>query len=447
MPLVIADRVKETTTTTGTGTITLAGAATGFRSFSVVGNGNTTYYAIVEPIGGAWEVGIGTYSTTGPTLARTTVLSSSNSGSLVNFPAGTKEVYVTYPAGRSVFSDGFNASGTWGINISGNAANVTGTVAIANGGTGATTRQEAMDALAGAVTAGQYLRGNGTDVVMSAIQAADVPTLNQNTTGTASNVTGTVAVANGGTGSTTAAGARTNLGSTTVGDGFFTLTNPGAIRFTRINADNTVSALDAATFRTAIGAGTGSGTVTSVGGTGSVNGITLSGTVTSSGSLTLGGSLSGVSLTTQVSGTLPVGNGGTGATTLTGVVIGNGASAFTVKTNPSGAFVGDTDTQTLTNKTLTSPDITQNVQLISTNTTAVRSRTYVLTASLTLTLPASPAAGDWVAFINRSGTTTASIARNGSNIMSLAEDMTLDSAQARGTLVFADATRGWTLID
>jgi hypothetical protein len=87
------------------------------------------------------------------------------------------------------------------------ATQVTGTLPIANGGTGATTRQDAMDALAGAVTSGQYLRGNGTDVVMSAIQVADVPTLNQNTTGTAANVTGTVAIANGGTGATTLAGA------------------------------------------------------------------------------------------------------------------------------------------------------------------------------------------------------------------------------------------------
>jgi hypothetical protein len=291
-------------------------------------------------------------------------------------------------------------------NISGNAANVTGTVAIANGGTGQTTQQTAINALAGAVTSGQFLRGNGTNVVMSAIQvadvptlnqnttgsaatlttgrtisitgdlaytspsfngsanvtaagtlatvnanvgsftnasitvngkglitaassgtapvtsvtgtspvassggttpaislssgygdtqnpyasktanfvlaapngtagvptfraivAADIPTLNQNTTGTASNVTGTVAVANGGTGATTAATARTNLGATTVGSNFFTLANPSAITFVRINADNTVSTLDAATFRTAIGAGTGSGTVTSVTGT------------------------------------------------------------------------------------------------------------------------------------------------------------------------------------
>jgi hypothetical protein len=100
-------------------------------------------------------------------------------------------------------------------NTTGTAANVTGVVAFANGGTGQTTRQDAMDALAGAVTSGQYLRGNGTDVVMSAIQAADVPTLNQNTTGTASNVTGTVAIANGGTGQTTQTAAFDALAPTT----------------------------------------------------------------------------------------------------------------------------------------------------------------------------------------------------------------------------------------
>jgi hypothetical protein len=85
-------------------------------------------------------------------------------------------------------------------------------VAINRGGTGAATQQAAINALAGATTSAQFLRGNGTNVVMSAIQAGDVPTLNQNTTGTASNVTGTVAVANGGTGESNAQAAISNLG-------------------------------------------------------------------------------------------------------------------------------------------------------------------------------------------------------------------------------------------
>jgi hypothetical protein len=102
MALVLADRVKETTTTTGTGTVTLLGASTGYQSFSVVGNANTTYYTIAGQTGSEWEVGIGTYTLVGTLLARTTVLASSNAGSLVTFSAGTKDVFVTYPAGRSV---------------------------------------------------------------------------------------------------------------------------------------------------------------------------------------------------------------------------------------------------------------------------------------------------------------------------------------------------------
>jgi hypothetical protein len=102
-------------------------------------------------------------------------------------------------------------------NTTGTASNVTGTVAIANGGSGQTTAQLGMNAFAGAVTSGSYLRGNGTNVVMSTIQAADVPTLNQNTTGTAANVTGTVAIANGGTGQTTASAALTALGGINTG--------------------------------------------------------------------------------------------------------------------------------------------------------------------------------------------------------------------------------------
>jgi hypothetical protein len=103
MALVIADRVQETTTTTGTGTVTLLGAVLGFQSFSVIGNANTTFYTIAG--GSEWEVGLGTYTSSGTTLARTTVFDSSNAGSLVNFSAGTKNVFVTYPADRSISLD------------------------------------------------------------------------------------------------------------------------------------------------------------------------------------------------------------------------------------------------------------------------------------------------------------------------------------------------------
>ena len=100
MALVLKDRVKETTTTTSTGTYTLAGAVTGFQSFSVVGDGNTTYYTVTD--GTDWEVGIGTYTSSGTTLSRDTILESSNSGSAVNWGAGSKDVFLTYPAERSV---------------------------------------------------------------------------------------------------------------------------------------------------------------------------------------------------------------------------------------------------------------------------------------------------------------------------------------------------------
>jgi len=105
MALVLADRVRETSTTTGTGTFTLAGAVVSYQSFAAVGNTNTTYYTIVNQNAAEWEVGIGTYTSSGTTLARTTVLSSSNAGSAVNFSAGTKDVWGDYPAGKAVTTD------------------------------------------------------------------------------------------------------------------------------------------------------------------------------------------------------------------------------------------------------------------------------------------------------------------------------------------------------
>ena len=106
MALVVADRVKETTTSTGTGAITLAGAQANFVAFSaVLSDGDTTFYAIVDDNNLAWEVGVGTYASAGNTVTRTTVLASSNAGSAVNLQAGTKDVFVTNPATQAVYLD------------------------------------------------------------------------------------------------------------------------------------------------------------------------------------------------------------------------------------------------------------------------------------------------------------------------------------------------------
>jgi len=139
MALVVFDRVQESTTTAGTGSITLGGAVAGFQSFAVVGNGNTTFYCIVDTQVGAWEVGVGTYSTTGPTLARTTILSNSNGNTTpitLSSSANTKSVFVTYPSETSVNLD---ASGN--VTALGNVTSGTWqgtTIGVAYGGTGVT---------------------------------------------------------------------------------------------------------------------------------------------------------------------------------------------------------------------------------------------------------------------------------------------------------------------
>ena len=107
MALVLNDRVKETSTTTGTGTLNLSGAVSGFETFvEGVGDGNTTYYAIVNRDADEWEIGLGTVTDASTdTLARTTVITSSNSDSATNFSAGTKDVFVTLPASKAAKLD------------------------------------------------------------------------------------------------------------------------------------------------------------------------------------------------------------------------------------------------------------------------------------------------------------------------------------------------------
>ena len=139
MPLVLKDRVKVTSTTTGTGTFTLGSAAAGFQDFSVIGDGNTTFYTIAGVGSGQWEVGIGTYTASGTTLSRDTILESSNSGNAVDFSAGDKDVFVTYPAEKAVY---FNAAGQVDVDnlrLDGNtlsSTNTDGNVVLDPNGTG-----------------------------------------------------------------------------------------------------------------------------------------------------------------------------------------------------------------------------------------------------------------------------------------------------------------------
>ena len=220
------------------------------------------------------------------------------------------------------------ASGGGGGGGSGTVTNVA--VSTANGLAGTVATSTTTPVITLSTTATGILKGDGTAI--SAAVAGDFPTLNQNTTGTASNVTGVVAIANGGTGQTTAANAINALVPSQTGNNGKVLTTDGTVVSWQTSA--------------------GSGTVTSVGITAGSSKISSSGgPITSSGSITvdvvesnltlsnMGGSLA---LGSQVTGTLPVANGGTGATTLTGVVKGNGTSAFTAGTVALGSEVSGT---------------------------------------------------------------------------------------------------------
>jgi len=165
MALVIADRVRETSTTTGTGTLTLDGAVTGFRTFSsAIGDTNTCYYTIT--MNGDYEVGLGTVGA--GTLARTTILKSSNSNTAVNFGAGTKDVFVTYAADKAVYKDASNNVNALGTISSGvwNGTEIT----VPYGGTGVATltgivKGNGQSAFSAAVAGTDYVTPTGTETL------------------------------------------------------------------------------------------------------------------------------------------------------------------------------------------------------------------------------------------------------------------------------------------
>lgn len=320
-----------------------------------------------------------------------------------------------------LYSTGSYADPTWLTSLA--ASKITGTLAVANGGTGQSTYTNGQLLIGNTtgntltkatLTAGAGIsitNGNGSITIANSSTATvssvalTVPT-GLAVSGSPITTSGTLAVTmatgyaipttasqtnwdtaytdrnkwDGGATGLTASTGRTSLGATTVGSNLFTLTNPTAVTFLRVNADNTVSTLDAATFRTAIGAGTGNGTVTSVTGTGTVSGLTLSGTVSTTGSLTLGGTLSGIPNTALTNSSITI-NG-------TATALGSSISVGTV-----------TSVAALTLVT-TGTDVSSTV---ATGTT---------TPVITLSIPTASAtnrgalsAADWTTFNNKTSNT------------------------------------------
>ena len=332
--------------------------------------------------------------------ATTAMLAAGSNGQVLTLAAGlpswatpttgtVTSVAMSVPSFLSVTGSPITGSGTLAVSLSGTA------LPIANGGSGQTTAQLAMNAFAGAVTSGSYLRGDGTNVVMSTIQTADVPTLNQNTTGTAANVTGVVAIANGGTNSSSATptagavpyGTGTAYAFTLAGTSGQVLTSAGAGAPTWATPANYATVTDDTTTnatRYPLFAAVTTGDLTAE--------------FTSSTRLQFNPS-TGALTTTSLTPTnaLGIAYGGTGATTL---------AAASIATY--------TGTETLTNKTFTNPTVTNYVETVvaignsgTTQTIALTSgtvQTVTMTGNCTFTMPTATAGKSFILIATQDAT-------------------------------------------
>lgn len=378
--------------TTAGGPVTTSGTITLGGTLAVAngGTGQTTYTD--------GQLLIGNSSTGG--LAKATI----TAGSGITVTNGNGSITIASTAGGGTVTSVDASGGTTGLSFTGGPVTgsgtltLGGTLALANGGTGATSASGArlnigaaasgansdITSLTGLTTAlsiGQGGTGATSATAARAALSAAAAGANSDIT-SITGLTTALSVTQGGTGATSATGARTNLGATTVGANLFTLANPSAVTFPRFNADNTVTALDAASFRTAIGAGTSSttGTVTSVSGTGSANGLSLSGTVTSSGNITLSGSVTSVATTATIDGVTigfrSIPKSSTTSGTLTTAEIGRCVPATAGVTLPASTFAAG-DALSIYNDSASAITITQGAGLTlrRTGTTTTGNRT------------------------------------------------------------------------